>query len=200
MSGPRTSVNSRRGAKCVFVDPSPPAAWYRQITEWHFRQLRDQGVALTPVQAPPRSSPDGPIIIHPGSGGAAKCWPRERFEKLMNALENIIPILGEVEAETWPQSDITRWRERYGAQMIHTLDDLHRILATARAYLGNDSGPTHLAAQMGLPTLALFGPTSPRIWGPIGPHVFLLAPPQPQAMTRLSVEPVRDAALALCYY
>jgi ADP-heptose:LPS heptosyltransferase len=38
-------------------------------------------------------------------------------------------------------------------------------------YIGNDSGITHLAAAVGTPVLALFGPTNPEVWAPRGPHV-----------------------------
>ena len=106
----------------------------------------------------------------------------------MNVLNNVTPILGEVEAETWPQTDLARWQERHNAKVIHSLEDLRRILETAHCFIGNDSGPTHMAAQMGLPTLALFGPTSPRTWGPRGPQVRVLSPHRPQPITRLTLE------------
>jgi heptosyltransferase-3 len=48
------------------------------------------------------------------------------------------------------------------------------FMTTCQAYLGNDSGPTHLAAALGLPTLALFGPTNPQIWSPRGPQVHII--------------------------
>ena len=51
------------------------------------------------------------------------------------------------------------------------LYDLARWLAAARLYIGNDSEITHLAAAVGTPVLALFGPTDPAIWGPRGPNV-----------------------------
>ena len=49
------------------------------------------------------------------------------------------------------------------------------FMTTCNAYLGNDSGPTHLAAALGLPTIALFGPTNPHIWSPRGPNVFIIS-------------------------
>lgn len=52
-----------------------------------------------------------------------------------------------------------------------SLPQLAALLALASAYVGNDSGVTHLAAAMGAPTLALFGPTSPEIWAPRGANV-----------------------------
>ena len=54
------------------------------------------------------------------------------------------------------------------------MDDLYDLacwLARARLSVGNDSGITHLAAAVGTPVLALFGPTDPEIWAPRGPNV-----------------------------
>jgi ADP-heptose:LPS heptosyltransferase len=48
------------------------------------------------------------------------------------------------------------------------------ILQQARAFLGNDSGLSHLAGLLGVPTLALFGPTDPVHWSPLGPRVRVL--------------------------
>ncbi|HSE95533.1 MAG TPA: glycosyltransferase family 9 protein, partial [Methylomirabilota bacterium] len=56
-----------------------------------------------------------------------------------------------------------------------TLPQLAALLAAARGYVGNDSGPTHLAAAVGCPTLALFGPSDPGVWAPHGAHVRVLA-------------------------
>jgi ADP-heptose:LPS heptosyltransferase len=54
------------------------------------------------------------------------------------------------------------------------IDDLYALacwLARARLYIGNDSGITHLAAAVGTPVLALFGPSNPAIWAPRGANV-----------------------------
>ncbi len=64
-------------------------------------------------------------------------------------------------------------------------------MAGARLYIGNDSGITHLAAAIGIPTLALFGPTSPATWAPRGPNVTVL---HAQPITALSVQCVLEAA------
>jgi ADP-heptose:LPS heptosyltransferase len=49
------------------------------------------------------------------------------------------------------------------------------LLSCADAFLGNDSGITHLAAAMGVKTIAVFGPTNPAIYSPIGPDVTVVA-------------------------
>jgi ADP-heptose:LPS heptosyltransferase len=49
-------------------------------------------------------------------------------------------------------------------------------MKTAGGYIGNDSGVSHLAAYLGLPTVAVFGPSDPEMWRPIGPLVQIVRP------------------------
>ena len=84
------------------------------------------------------------IIIHSSSGSPRKNWPR--FDELRARLGTT--------AHNLPQ-DLA-------------LFELSRYLRRCRGFVGNDSGITHLAAYLGCPTVALFGPTDPRMWGPIG--------------------------------
>lgn len=185
------------GVTRIFIDPRPPVDWPGHIADWHLHQLAAQGLTVAPLHPPPCPRSDGPIVVHPGCGGRAKRWPIERFEGLMARLrsrgQRVRPVLGEVERETWDPATLARWREDLGAEVTPTLDALLAALRSASLYIGNDSGPTHLAAQLGLPTLALFGPTSPARWGPRGPSVTILAPPAPAAMEWLEVETVLAA-------
>jgi len=75
---------------------------------------------------------------------------------------------------------------------ITNLYELACWLATARLYIGNDSGITHLAAAVGTPVVALFGPTDPRIWAPRGPQIRLIAKP---ALEEITVDEVLAAVL-----
>ncbi len=52
-----------------------------------------------------------------------------------------------------------------------TLPQLVALLPRVSLYVGNDSGVSHLSSSLDVPTLALFGPTDPAIWGPRGPRV-----------------------------
>jgi ADP-heptose:LPS heptosyltransferase len=62
------------------------------------------------------------------------------------------------------------------------------LLSRCGAYVGNDSGVTHLAALSGVPTVAVFGPTDPAVWGPVGPNVRIIqAVPQCGPCTRASM-------------
>jgi ADP-heptose:LPS heptosyltransferase len=76
-----------------------------------------------------------------------------------------------------------------GAVRTANLYDLAGWLRTARVYVGNDSGITHLAAAAGAPVVAIFGPTDPAIWAPRGDRVRVVAG-KPDHVT---VEEVLDA-------
>ena len=195
-----------------FVKTRPAADWSGHICEWHRMQLARQGLDLEQdlTTCDPRGSlrslrgldgegregiesrPSRPIVVHPGSGGRDKCWPADRFAALIERLgaagRPVRPVLGEAEAARWSAGTLTRWREMYGAAVIESLAELHAVLSRAAGYIGNDAGPTHLAAQLGLPTVALFGPTDPAVWAPIGPAVTVVSPPTPSAMDWLSVD------------
>ena len=101
-------------------------------------------------------------VIHPFSGSPAKNWPLENFREMARRLERAMPV---------------RWCAGPGDPPLEgavRIDDLYELgcwLARAQLYVGNDSGIPHLAAAVGAPVLALFGPTDPEIWAPRGPNV-----------------------------
>jgi ADP-heptose:LPS heptosyltransferase len=101
-------------------------------------------------------------VIHPFSGSPRKNWPLENFRRLAAGLQRTMPVRWCAGAEDPPLA---------GAVHIADLYDLACWLARALLYIGNDSGITHLAAAVGTPVLALFGPTDPAVWAPRGPHV-----------------------------
>ncbi len=76
-----------------------------------------------------------------------------------------------------------------GAVRFGNLYDLACWLASARVYIGNDSGITHLAAAAGVPVVAVFGPTDPAMWAPRGERVQVLR----GALGEIAVDQVLDA-------
>jgi ADP-heptose:LPS heptosyltransferase len=72
-----------------------------------------------------------------------------------------------------------------------SLVEVAAVLSRCRGYVGNDSGITHLAAALGVPTVALFGPTDPAVWSPRGRQVIILRA-QPQTTEGLARMPVED--------
>jgi heptosyltransferase-3 len=110
-------------------------------------------------------------VIHPFSGSPKKCWPLDRYRELARRLPMPVRWCAGPE-ESLP--DAVR------------IDDLYELgcwLATARLYIGNDSGITHLAAAVGTPVVALFGPTDPRVWAPRGPNVRVMAKNSMESIT-----------------
>ena len=123
---------------------------------------------------PDRWKPDSDrIILHPGSGGPRKCWPH--FRHLAERLTSPAFLLGPLETafDTGRHPRLTDL----------SLRQVAKALGSCRAFIGNDSGITHLAAHLGTPTIALFGPTDPEVWGPIGRRVAVLKNPDLEAIT-----------------
>lgn len=118
-------------------------------------------------------------VLHPGSGSPRKNWPAERYLHLAQELESagrtVVFCLGEADEAAarvvdpvWPADRV--WRHP-------PIEELARRLASAGLYVGNDSGVSHLAAAVGTPVVALFGPSNPDLWAPRGPHVEILRAP-----------------------
>jgi len=106
---------------------------------------------------------DGPppwLVVHPGAGSAAKRWPAEAFARVVVTLAaqrrlNVLVHQGPADAEA-----AVALHRHIGAGAVWlvepTLPALAGVLARAHAYLGNDSGVSHLAAALGVPALVLF--------------------------------------------
>jgi heptosyltransferase-3 len=152
-----------------------------------FRSINERGVGST-------GTGDGAVVIHPGGGAPRKCWPAEKYLELASRLREqgrpVRVLLGEVELERWPAEQIAQFREAADVRTPASLLDLLGELTSAAAFVGNDSGPGHLAGILGLPTLSLFGSTSnPVRWKPMGPRVRVLGAP----LESLEREAVADA-------
>jgi heptosyltransferase-3 len=95
-------------------------------------------------------------VIHPFSGSARKNWPLDRFRELAARLP--MPVKWCAGPEESLQ-DAVRFENLY---------ELGCWLASARLYIGNDSGITHLAAAVGAPVVAIFVASDPVVWAPRG--------------------------------
>jgi len=118
------------------------------------------------------------ILIHPGSGSHLKNWPIQYFLKLERLLSDDgfepVFILGPAEdraAEIFLQNGVSEKKIMQLFDLLKLVD----VLKTGGAFIGNDSGVSHLAAFIGLPTLVIFGPTQPLRWCPMGRHVAALS-------------------------
>lgn len=183
-------------ARVVSIDPMPPADWADTAAAWIAGQTAsrlDVRVASTTPEIPLSDAVVGDarrlleargvgrrfVAIHPGSGSTRKNWPAERFLDVAARLRNehgrtVVWLTGPAEQDrgTLPPDMAP---DAVLADL--PLDLVTGILALADAYLGNDSGITHVAAAVRrsdgrtTPTVALFGPTSTTVWAPRGRHV-----------------------------
>jgi heptosyltransferase-3 len=134
-----------------------------------------------------------PVAVHPGSGGARKRWPVRHVAALIRELQRkYTPVL--IGA---PQDEeiVAQVAAEVGALLtVRNLSvaGLAAFLSDCVVYVGNDSGVAHLAGMLGLPTIALFGPTDPGLWSPLGPRVVALRSPT-ERMEDLPLEPVVEA-------
>jgi ADP-heptose:LPS heptosyltransferase len=179
--------------KVVGIDPRPRAEWPSHVSEQWLADLRAAGIQGAPgppvVRLPEEhrraglrrlrdavGSPDQPIaLLHPGSGSPDKCWPLPGFVRLAEMLRarawSVAFLLGPAEVERFSSTD--RGELNAASPTIEgcTLLEAASLLAVAQLYVGNDSGMSHLAAALGTPTLAVFGPTDSHRWGPLGSRV-----------------------------
>lgn len=117
------------------------------------------------------------VAIHPGSGDRTKNWPFGCYQDLSRRLAadglDTIWLLGPAEVER------TTFDLPEGDRSLRCADlrKVAAVLTKVRCYVGNDSGVTHLAAALGTPTVALFGPSDPAVWAPRGSHVRVVTGP-----------------------
>ncbi len=195
--------------KLLLQDPSPPPAgphasswlarpvagllgvpdFFEPPGDLRFSAAEQAKVAPFLAQLPPDF-----LALHPGSGAPAKNWPDERFEALAARLSPDRPyllVLGPAERE--------RGRDRASGAVVARelpLRTLGALLSRAGLFVGNDAGISHLAAASGAPTLALFGPTDPLLWSPVGGNVRCLRAPD-HRLDALTIDEVSRAATIL---
>ena len=119
------------------------------------------------------------VVIHPGASKLYKMWPAQRFASLCVQLRDLglIPVL--IGAGGRDRVQIERIRAHMAQPVVSLCDqislaELMVLLSHCRGFIGNDSGPMHLAAACGAPVVALFGPTDERLWRPLSPQACVL--------------------------
>lgn len=114
------------------------------------------------------------IVCHPGSGSRHKCVSADRWGTLIRRClaRQLTPlvVLGPADDQA---GEAIQERDIPELPILRpsSITMLAAILAQAQGYIGHDSGVTHLAALLGVPTVAMFGPTDERRWAPRGAHV-----------------------------
>lgn len=193
------TVNCSHSAEVITLPIKPPKDFSGHITDFYIEQFISQsGLLLEPRRVPlndgliraaegdaSRSrellkeigvdSSEKVVVIQPGSGGRDKCWHLDNFlavaKELGRRRMEVIFVLGPAESERFGEA-ITEKIASVGKCVTGlSLTEVLKLLSCAGAFLGNDSGITHLAAALGVRTLAVFGPTDPEVYRPVGPAV-----------------------------
>ena len=124
------------------------------------------------------------VTLSPGAVGAGKAWPVGHYAELARALAadgasvwvlggpNETPLAAQIAA-----TGGSRVRDLTGNDLRNAI----LALAAADAAVTNDSGLMHVAAAIGTPTVAIFGPTSPWHWKPLNPLAAVIEPPGDEA-------------------
>ncbi len=157
------------------------AQWGLPVTEWNPRLYlktsdQDWGIKFWREKGLTKKEQERMIILHPGSGSKRKVWPLERFLRLARTLQEdlnrrILIVLGP--AEGAEVQKVFEEMEPEAPLCVKGLSllQLASVMEGCRLFIGNDSGISHMAAALGLPTMALFGPTDPNVWSPRGEKV-----------------------------
>lgn len=171
---------NREGARLLYSEIAGTKNKNRHAIEENLDLIAHLGLDPLPVEFPVRFPPAGlsdehpRVAIAPSSRWASKDWPLERFAETARCLREsegaTIHLVGGPEdsaacnaiEESLGGEGVRNWAGRL------SLVGSGGLLAEMDLLICNDSGPMHMAAALGTPTLALFGPTNPMRTGPYG--------------------------------
>ena len=110
------------------------------------------------------------VFVNPASGKKPRAWASDRFRQLAERLAKRHPEMSVLvhdhhpfdRPDAWPSSDSIRTVS--GASLV----ELAGVIQRCSLYVGNDSGPMHIAAALGVPTIGIYGPSSPQRTSPHG--------------------------------
>lgn len=191
------TANCTHGSEVITLPPKPPRGSNEHVSEFYVRQFVEQCGSNLPdssadtgcrmicagrgdmeagmqllkelgVEASSRVA-----VIHPGSGGRKKCWHLDNVlavgDKLGKEGYSVLFLLGPAEVERFSNAMMRKIRSVAIKVSDLSLAQVLGLLTGADVFVGNDSGITHLAAALGIRTMAMFGPTEPATYGPVGP-------------------------------
>jgi len=124
-------------------------------------------------------APHGPIVsIHAGAGNIHKQWTTEGFVEVTDWLASKgfqVIFVGSDRDQDKIKEIMTRLSHKaYNLGGILSLGELMALFHKSSLFLGNDSGPMHLAAAMGIPVVGLFGPVDEKRWRPLSSNSIVL--------------------------
>jgi ADP-heptose:LPS heptosyltransferase len=154
------------------------------------------------------------ILIHSGAKQPVRVWPLERYRSLAARLRG-----KNYSVQIACNPDQLQWWRQAGEENVvvpQTIIELLAVVDRAAAFIGNDSGPGHLAALAGVPTFTFFGPQLPEWFAPLHPdaawiegkscpykpcsdYCFFMSPHCLQTITETEVWPQVEQFVARCF-
>jgi heptosyltransferase-3 len=131
------------------------------------------------------------VVLHPFAATAEKTWPAERFIAAADKMQaaGLLPVI-----VAGPADDATAF-SKFQVLRKPPLSELKSLMSGADLFIGNDSGPAHVAAAFGIPVVVLFGPSDPVTWAPWRTEARVLT--SRGSIGEIAVEDVMAAAEAL---
>lgn len=172
--------------ECAEADVSGPTwvadeherqRWCRLVSSCLGVTADADDVALTPPAIPPPVT--GAVVVHPGAAYPARRWHPDRFAEVAAALagDGLRVVVTGGYADRSLATAVAAGAGLDGGAVLAgstSLLQLAALVAAARLVVSGDTGVAHLAAAYGAPSVVLFGPTPPRLWGPPeGPHTVI---------------------------
>jgi len=139
----------RCGSKLFLTEALPTPTRLHRAEHWRALAATQGWTIDSPVD---RAATGRRIVIHPGAGNPVRVWPIERFRALSERLR------------------ARGWNIEWSDPESDDLDALCVQLAGADRFIGNDSGPGHMAALLGVPTFTIFGSQLPELFAPDHPR------------------------------
>jgi heptosyltransferase-2 len=171
VAGVKTRLGYPRMGSQFFLDATlrRPAPLSHRYEYW--RSLGDRlSLRLPPLGAIPLSQParGNKILVHTGAGQPIRVWPLARFQKIITRLRAeghaVIVACDADQRDAWIQAGET------AVVSPTTVNGLIALIENSLVFVGNDSGPGHLAAFCGVPTFSIFGPQLPEWFAPLHPE------------------------------
>ncbi|AZO42327.1 glycosyltransferase family 9 protein [Mesorhizobium sp. M7D.F.Ca.US.005.01.1.1] len=149
--------------------------------------------------------PNAFIAMHAGASFEGRRWQPERFAAAIDEIAgetglDIVLVGGPDEREIAEHIIASTVAPVVNLVGTLSLESLLAVLEQARLFLGNESGPMHMAAATGTPVVGLFGLTHPSRWGPIGVPSISLQPPMPCACVAKDLCRAPDPSKACCVW
>ncbi len=156
----------------IIAPPVPEdeiAVWRHLIATLGMRDTAERDL-VAPLRRSSATPVENTLVVHPGSGGTWKQWPAESFAAVVDTIARrcaLRIVIHEGPADHAAADALAARLAVPTERLVEPeLPALAAMLAGARAYLGGDSGISHLAAAVGAPAVVLFPPSTRRRWEP----------------------------------